>query len=401
MKKSIYWILATILTCGATVMTSCGSDDSTVDLNVSANIEQPKNFGGILKKVKNNMGNTNFGGLAPLALGLNNGTAVVNCDDIADQDMDQFIESLNSLLERLLCCNGEANGDAQDWKLGDLMETLRSAIDVSRLYEQLSDNIMLGNGEYNRAFDIVLNDTLAYKVALDMQRDMEAKYPVVNGKTQRQLTISKNGTVLLTIDTSQEGMVGIVDNKFGVNTANTGSLTYNDLKFTFDRQTYGGDSIAKNLAFFKDGLSIIKITTKNSNNLTLDNLLSKNVAFKGNMEITALEGLMNLRSDISNLNKFYATGLALVGLGLTGTTKDICQKQADAFNSIVSSQFLFGGDMKEMFVEPMLADSVRNIYVPSLILQADPANGGEKVTLMEALEAIGVAFENLMQLFAE
>ena len=57
--------------------------------------------------------------------------------------------------------------------------------------------------------------------------------------------------------------------------------------------------------------------------------------------------------------------------------------------------------MKEMFVEPMLADSVRNIYVPSLILQADPANGGEKVTLMEALEAIGVAFENLMQLFAE
>ena len=205
----------------------------------------------------------------------------------------------------------------------------------------------------------------------------------------------------MTIDTSQEGMVGIVDNKFGVNTANTGSLTYNDLKFTFDRQTYGGDSIAKNLAFFKDGLSIIKITTKNSNNLTLDNLLSKNVAFKGNMEITALEGLMNLRSDISNLNKFYATGLALVGLGLTGTTKDICQKQADAFNSIVSSQFLFGGDMKEMFVEPMLADSVRNIYVPSLILQADPANGGEKVTLMEALEAIGVAFENLMQLFAE
>ena len=94
MKKSIYWLLATIFTCSTTVMTSCGSDDSTIDLNVSAKIEQPKNFGGILKKVKNNMGNTNFGGLAPLALGLNNGMAVVNCDDIADQDMDQFIGAL-------------------------------------------------------------------------------------------------------------------------------------------------------------------------------------------------------------------------------------------------------------------------------------------------------------------
>lgn len=399
MKKSIYWILAAILICGTTVITSCSNDESSVRYEASVNVEQSTALVDALNKVRDNMGKTNFQGLTPLSTCLNQGTASFGSSEMDNESLAKFCEALKALLEGL-CGNGENGEPAQTWQLGELIKTLQSTFNMSQILEQLADNNFLGNNEYNRSFDIVLSDTLVYTVDFEKKRTIETTATSLSGNILRKLTINKNGSVLLTIDTTQDNAAGVADNKFGFAAAKTGTLCYGNAKFTFDRQRQGINSVVTSLTYLSDDTPMVTIKTKSDNNLSWESFQNNEMVFKGNLEANLLGGLIGIVSDVSDLYKFYALGLAMGAFDVAGTTKENCQKHTDMINSIVNSHItMLGEDCGAITFEPILRDSNRNTYVPSLMLTGE---GGEKVPIKEALEALGITFENLMQmLFSE
>ena len=406
MKKSIYWIHAairplvlTMVFCGTSVITSCSNDESSAKLDVSASVEQSKTFENTLNEVQDNMGKINFQELAPLASYLDQGSACVGCDELDSLVHAQFCETLKSLLESLCGCGGNSE-PAQTWQLGDLIKTLQSAINVSRILEQLADNNFFGNNAYNRSFDIVLSDSLTYTVALEKKRATGATLTSATGSIMRKLTISKNGSTLLTIDSSQDNSEAIVENKLGVTSIKTGSLSYGKAKFTYERQFDGINSTVTTLSYLLDNVPFARIKTKGDNNLNWENFMKRTVVFTGSLELSLINGFVGLVSNVSDLNKFYGLGLALGGFSVAGTTKDNCQKHTDMFNSVTNTYItMFGQNSGTITYEPVLSDSVRNTYKPALMLQTSPE--GEKVAIKDALESLGITLDNLMQMLVK
>ena len=110
-----------------------------------------------------------------------------------------------------------------------------------------------------------------------------------------------------------------------------------------------------------------------------------------------MNGLSGVKCDINNLNKFYVEGLRLVGLLVTGGTQDDCQERADVFNGImVSNLLIFGQDAGTLTVEPILSDSVRQVYRPDIIVQAPSIEDGTKLSMSKVMKMMGMNLESLL-----
>jgi len=399
MKKTFFWMMAAIITCcGSNLITSCSNDDDpSVEYVIPAKTEQPGAFGMYLKKFEIETPKVDFQALTLLSYSLHQGTAKVLVNDTYKQNVNQFTKALTSLLDNLLKGNGQGQTDTRSWQFGDLTQTLQSAIDVSNILESLNNYNLLGPDSISESFNIVVNDSLTYKVTVDKKRNNNVGATSVSGDTQRKLTIDKNGTWLMTIDTNQDNTAKIKDSHLDVSTAITGSLTYDDLKFTLDQQIQGTDSLVTTLAYLKDNAPIIDITAKTSGNLNWDNIVNNNVLYKGKLEFNLLGGTTGIECDINDLSKFYDLGVETSKYLLSAKTKDNCQQLTDKVNSVVSSHLnLLGVDCGTITFDPLLNDSVNNIYVPSLMIQTSPTD--EKVAIKDILDAFGISLESLMEL---
>ncbi len=386
MKRSVHWIVAAILISGAIVMTSCSDDESSV-IQASVSTEQPSALGDALSKISDDMGKISFRELTPLASSLNQGGASFSSNEIGSPACAALGEALKGLLEGLC---------GQSWQLGDLMNTLQSALNMSLMFEHLADNKLFGNNNCSGAFDIVLSDTLVYTVSIEKKRTVETTATSLSGNIMRKLVISKNGSEILTVDTTQDNAAGASDNTFGFTAAKTAVLCYGDAKFSYERQRQGFNSVVTSLSYFSGEAPIVSIKTVGDNNLSWESIIGNEVVSKGRLEISLLSGLVGVVSDVSDLGRFYASGLALGGLSIFGTTKDICQRHTDQLNSIVGSRVtMFSLDCGAITFEPILRHSDSNTYVPALMLTGAK---GEKVPLKEALDALGITFESLMQM---
>ena len=309
--------------------------------------------------------------------------------------MEQFTKALTSLLDNLLKGNGQA--ETRSWQLGDLAQTLQSAINVSNILESLYNNDLLGPDSISKSYNIVVNDSLTYKVTVDKKRGNNVAATSVGNTIQRKVTIDKNDTLLMTIDTNQDNTAKIKNNHLDVSTAITGSLTYDDMKFSLDQQIQGTDSLVTTLAYLKDNAPIIDITAKTNGNLNWENLMNNNVLYKGKLVFNLLGGTTGIECDINDLSKFYDIGVETTRYLLSGKTKADCQQLTDKVNSVVSSRLnLVGVDCGTISFDPLLNDSVSNTYVPSLMIQTSPTD--EKVAIKDILEAFGITVESLMNM---
>ena len=243
----------------------------------------------------------------------------------------------------------------------------------------------------------MVNDSLTYKVTVDKKRGNNVAATSVGNTIQRKVTIDKNDTLLMTIDTNQDNTAKIKNNHLDVSTAITGSLTYDDMKFSLDQQIQGTDSLVTTLAYLKDNAPIIDITAKTNGNLNWENLMNNNVLYKGKLVFNLLGGTTGIECDINDLSKFYDIGVETTRYLLSGKTKADCQQLTDKVNSVVSSRLnLVGVDCGTISFDPLLNDSVSNTYVPSLMIQTSPTD--EKVAIKDILEAFGITVESLMNM---
>ena len=407
MKKTSKLALLAILTCSAALVASCSNDDPTVytvipekavDTVTPEQTNQPGVFGTYLKQFKIETPHVSFDALTKLSFSLHQGTAKISYNDSNIQNVGQFTKALTSVLDNLLQGNGQNQTETRSWQLGDLTQTLQSAIDVSNILESISNFSILGPDSVSESFNIVVNDSLTYKVTVDKKRGNNVAATSVGNTTQRKVTIDKNGTWLMTIDTNQGNTAKIKENHLEVGSAITGSLEYENMKFTLDKQIQGTDSLVTTLAYLKDDAPVVNVTTTTTNNLNLESLMNNNVLFKGNLELSLIMGVTTLGivCDINDLAKFSALGLEVSKYQLSSKTKDDCQQLTDKVNSVVSSRLNVGPtEIGILSLDPLLNDST-NIYVPSVMIQTSPTD--DKVALNTILNLFGISLESLMEM---
>ena len=400
MKRSFVWMMAAILVCGSTVLSSCNGDDkfsSDVRIGVEPGFQETINS--IMQNVKTDMEAADFKDLAPLAEALKNCTAKVSCTGTDSTGVQEIIASLQTLLDSFFDSENPATfGWSRNFS--NLLKTLQMAVNVSMAFEKNVDNKYVGERNYSHSFDIVVNDTLTYNIAFGTEKNTGVSLEGIDNAVHRRLIIDRNGTTVLTINTNKDFDANVKGNSINTTQLSMGSLDYKGMKFSLVRTQHNIDSVASNLVYSKGDSKVVDISLKGENDLTLEKLLHHNAVFKGELEASISDGMLGLKSNIDNMNKFYMAGLGLAEIGIAGGSKEKCQEVTDAFNSVVNSKLLlFGSEFGLVTFKPLASDSVPDIYRPELILRQLPIdeNSGELV-LKDFLAMMGLSFEDIINM---
>ena len=407
MKKAYVRMIATIqlfvltmVFCGTPVFSSCNSEDKySVENEIKIEPDCQKAIDNILQGAKVNMEVVDFKDLKSLADSLRNGTAKVNCPEFDNTKIQQAIASLQSMLDCLFK-NKPQTAPCTSWNLSDLSETLLSAINAAKALENDADSPLLVGHKYSISLNVVLNDTLSYTITSSKERRTDLSVGEIGNEIHRQLSIGKNGTTLLAINTNQNFDASVKDNSIIATRLRSGSLDYKDMKFSLSRSLHNTDSVVSNLVYTKGNCEVIAFKMKGENNLTLESILHRNVVFKGELVTSINDGTLALKCNVANMNKFYIAGLGLAQIAITGSPKEKCQKLSDEFNTVVNSTLsLFGNELGLVMIEPIAWDSVPNTYHPGLVLQPLPIDeDSEKIILKDFLNMLGLSFEDIINM---
>lgn len=372
MKKGFTWMMAaiqllmlTVGICGTTVLTSCSNDeDYSSEIKVSFEPGWQETINNILQRAKAEMEAADFKDLTSLADALRSGTAEVKWIRPDSIDGQQVVAGLQSLLDSFFDSETPRTYSGA-WQISNLSKSLQLAVNVGIAFEKVADRRYSGNRNYSGSFNVVVNDTLNYNVALSTEKSTEVWMAGIGNMAHRKLTIGKNGATVLVINTSQN-LDASVD-AFLIDAAhlNACSLEYNKMKFSWERTQYNIDSVITNLVYSVEGLDVIGI-----------------------------------KFNVDNMAKFYQAGLGLAGIAIAGSSKESCQKVADIFNTAVSSKLsLFGEEQGMLTVDPVASDSLPGVYRPELFLQAFPLeDGSEKIRMKDLMDMMGIALDNIVNM---
>ena len=390
-------MMAAILVCGSTVLSSCNGDDklsSDVRIGVEPGFQEMINS--IMQNVKTDMEVADFKDLAPLTEALKNGTATVSCTGTDSTGVQEIIASLQTLLDSFFDSENPATfGWSRNFS--NLSKTLQMAVNVSMAFEKNANNQYVGDRNYSQLFDIVVNDTLTYNIAFGTEKNTGVSLEGIDNAVHRKLIIDRNGSTVLVFNTNQNLDASMNGYQINANQLRTGSLEYKDMRFAMERMQHNIGSVVDNFVYYKAGSEVLGIKMKSENNLSLEKLLQHDVMFKGELELCINDGMLKLESNVGNMNKFYLASIGLAGIDIAGSSQENCQKQADAFNAVVNSKLsLFGAEQGVVMIEPVTTDSVSNKYRPELVLQ--PTDDGEKIILKDFLEDMGLTFKDIIEM---
>ena len=365
MIAAIQLLVFTVVFCGTTVLTSCGSDDKySSDIKIEFDFKDQEALNSILQSVKADMEAADFKELVSLIDALRNGTAKVNWAGIDSIGVQQVITSLQSLLDSFFDSENPKTFD-KSWNISNLSKTLQLAVNVSIAFEKNAENLYSGKRSYSDSFDIEVNDTLIYTITLGIEKNTEISLAGAGNEAHRKLTIEKNGYTVLVVDTNRDLDASMNDYHISAIQQRMSSLDYKDMKFSLLRTQYNTDSVASNFFYSKKGSEVVGIT-----------------------------------SNIDNMTKFYMAGLGLAGIAIAGSSKENCQKLTDAFNAVVNSKLsLFGEEQGLLIIEPVASDSMPDVYRPTLILQTYPLDeDSEKYILKDFMDMIGMSFKDMINM---
>ena len=372
MKKNCMWVMAaiqllmlTVGICGTTVLSSCSSDDDySSDVKVAFEPSSQEKINNAVQRFKADMEAADFKDLSSLNDALKNDKAEVKWIGIDSTGVRQVVASLQSLLANLLNSeNPKTFGGS--WQVSNLSKTLQLAVNVGMAFEKVAKGQYSGNRNYAGSFNVVVNDTLNYDIALSKEKSTEIGLTGIDNMVHRQLTIGKNGTTVLKINTSQDLDASMKGLLIDVTRLAACSLEHKNMKFSWDRTQYNINSVATNIIFHSEGIDLI-----------------------------------GLKFNVNNRSKYYLSGLGLAGTAIVGSSKESCQKLTDTFNSVVSSKLvLIGDELGLVTLEPVASDSLPDVYRPALFLQAYPVDeNSQKINLKEFLEAMGMSVDNIINM---
>ena len=400
MKQKKLWMMVAVILFGSIVLSSCSSDnEDTVDVKVAFEFTNQETINCIIQRVKADMEAVNFKDLIQLNEALKDGTANVCWTGTDSTGVQEIIASLQSLLNSIFNSENPTT-HGWSWNFSNLSKTLQLATKVGLAFEKNADGQYVGERKYTNSLDVVVNDTLTYKITHNIEMDAEISLAKVGNVAHRKLIIDKNESRLLVIDTNQDFDASMNDLHINAMQQSVSNIDYKDMRFSLARMQYNTDSVTSNLVYSKEGSKVVDIRLKGENGLTLEKLLNNNAVSKGEMETSIYDGLLALKSNIDNMSKFYMAGLGLAAMGITGGSKEECQELTDAFNTVVNSKLL-SDDMEValMTFEPIASDSLPNIYRPELVMQMLPIDeSSEKIPLKDFLEMIGLSFEDIINM---
>ena len=406
MKKMIHWkfsairlLVFSVVFCGTTVLSSCSGDDkSSLDVRMEFEPDLQESINSIIQRSSSDIKAADFKDLTSLAEAIKTGTATVNCTGIDSTGVQQFIDNLQSLLDSFFPSVNPKTFD-KSWKFSNLSKTLQLVSNMSLAFEKNADNQYVGDRNYSHLFDVVVNDTLTYNIAFSTEKITGLSLTGADNEAQHKLTVCRNGTQVLAIDTHYNLDVDRNGYQIDFTQLRTGSLEYKDMRFAMERTQHNIDSVVDNFVYNKDGSEVLGIKMKSKNNLSLEKLLQHDVVFNSELELCINDGMLKLESNVDNMNKFYLASIGLAEIGIAGSSQENCQKQADAFNAVVNSKLsLFGVEQGVVMIEPVTTDSVSNIYRPELVLQL--TYDGEKIILKNFFEGIGLSFKDIIEMIS-
>lgn len=396
-------MMVAVILFGTIVLSSCSSDNGDkVDVKVAFEPANQETINSIIQGAKADMEAADFKDLIQLNEALKDGTANVSWTGTDSIGVQEIIASLRSLLDSFF---GSENPTTYDWSwnFSNLSKTLQLATKVGLAFEKNADGQYVGDRKYAGSLDVVVNDTLTYKITHNVEKDTELSLAKVGSVAHRKLIIDKNESRLLVVDTNGDFDASMNDYHINATRQSISNIDYKDMKFSLVRMQYNTDSVTSNFVYSKEGSKVVDIRLKGENDLTLEKLLHHNAVFKGELEANLSDGLLGLKSNISNMNKFYMAGLGLAGIGIAGGSKEKCQELTDAFNTVVDSKILlYGTELGLVTFEPLASDCLPNIYRPELVLQPLPIeeNGG-KLVLKDFLATIGLSMENIINMLID
>lgn len=365
MMAAIQLLMLTVGICGTTVLSSCSSDDDfSADIKITVEPSLQELINSLIQRAKADMEAADFKDLTALVDALRNGTAEVKwigTDSIKGQ---QVITYLQSLLTSFFDSEN-TRSVGRPWQVSNLSKSLQQAMNVGIAFEKVDDGRYSGNRNYSGSFNVVVNDTLNYNIALSTEKRTEMWLGGIDNIAHRKLKIGKNGATVLVINTSQNIDASMDAFVIDATRLNTCSVEYNDMKFSLERTQYNTDSVATNLVYSSEGLDLI-----------------------------------GLKCNVDNMNKFYQTGLGLVETAIAGGSKESCQKLTDTFNAVVSSKLsLLGEEQGLVILDPTASDSLPDVYRPELFLQTFPLDeDSEKIRLNELLEMMGLSLNDIVNM---
>lgn len=294
MKKNYFWMLAAILICGTmTVLTSCSKDEDNLSTKVADNtVDEMQLFNSVVENVKADLAEADFQDLAPLTRALTDGTAEVYSADLDGDGMETIIANLAILLD-----------SSQLPLLENLSKTLQYAMDVSIAFEKTADNKYIGDREYIQSLIVKVNDDLTYTITFDVQRNTEFSLAALDSDALRTLTIYKNGKKVVSFVNTCDFDLDIQEDGINVARLVKGVLKYKNtngeiMKFAYASKLYNINDIASRIKYTKDNNEVFDIYLKGKNNISLENLLSKNIKFKGKVEASFYDGIFEINENI-------------------------------------------------------------------------------------------------------
>ena len=391
-------MMVAILVCGSAVLFSCNGDDKfSSDVRIEYEPGYQETINNIMQSVKTDMEAVNFNDLSPLAEALRNGVAIVNWNETdREGEQQQVVAGLQSLLDSFFDSENPKTFD-KSWSFSNLSKTLQLVVNVGMAFDKNANGQYVGDRNYSHTFDVVVNDTLTYKIVFGTEKSTGVSLAGIDNVIHRKLMIDRNGSTVLAVNANQNLDASMNGYHIKATQLGTSSLEYKDMRFAMERTQHNIGSAASNFVYHKAGSEVLGIKMKSENNLSLEKLLQHGVVFKGELELSINDGMLKLESNVDNMNKFYLASIGLAGIGIAGSSQENCQKQADAFNAVVNSKLsLFGAEQGVVMIEPVTTDSVSNRYRPELVLQ--PTDDGEKIILKDFFEEIGLSFKNIIEM---
>jgi hypothetical protein len=400
MMSTIQLLALTAVFCGTAVLSSCSSESEySSDVKIEFVSDREDVFNNIIDSMEASLDSVDFKDLQPLADFLREEVAKVNWPEVDSTKVQQLIEGLQSLFDSLFADESRKALNPL-WSLSNLSEMLQLAAKAGTAFEDNGDEPLSGEHKYSHSFDVVVNDTLTYTITLSKERSTNLSLVAIGDETDRKLTVDRNGTTILTIDTYNSFDANVKGNTIDAIRLHTGSLDYKGMKFYLLRSHYNTDSSATSLVYTKDGYEVVSIRLKGKNNLTLESLLRHDAVFKGELEISIQDGALAIKCNVDNMNKFYLAGLGLAAIAAKGSSLEDCQKLADDFNAVVTSKLLIDDEEQGLvLIEPIASDSIPDTYYPEVVLQTFPIDeDNEKIFLKDLMDMFGLSFENIFNM---
>ena len=396
MKNKVFFpLLAALLMMGACVVTSCSNDDDQ-----SAGSEQtantatlPQQFNDAVTTVNEEMSALDFEALAPLAAAAaeNAGNDSTGVNPKFSAWLQQLLQLLDQNLKKKL-----PGGITLGFRpLQDVLSTVWS---VSSERSSGKDN---GYGWVKRSDAIAITanytarDSSVYQVTLEQKIEHNLLGLTEGGSKERTLTIKKNDQQLLAIKSCKEAEIMMVGIMPSLSLEFTGELAYKAYAVSLGLGRASAHDRTIQLVVSKDGTRVVNSTTNVTDNLTLMNLLKRDVAFAANYNLALMGDLIAVDGKVNNIKKFVSHAATLLKLRKSGGSQEDCTAFSSMFNeNMTISMKIIGSDVGTISMSPVFSDKFGK-YVPTLLV-VSPLFGDEPIDINTMLSNFGFSIEDIM-----